>query len=131
MIRRDRHEIADTSTQAIASPVTLSNRLVLMRVTEVANLLHSDRGMATQPLMNHIPRPEYPRPTVVRSEWLNLNGSWRFRCDDEQVGLQQAWYKGPLSDAEVITVPFAPNAAASGIFYANGLDSIATRRNPP
>ena len=86
-----------------------------MRLTEVANLLCSDRDTVTQPLMNHIPRPEYPRPTVVRSEWLNLNGSWRFRCDDEQVGLQQAWYKGPLSDAEVITVPFAPNAAASGI----------------
>ncbi len=66
-------------------------------------------------VINPLPRPEYPRPTLVRSDWLNLNGTWRFRSDDEQVGLQDGWHREPLPDSEVITVPFAPNALASGI----------------
>ena len=28
-----------------------------------------------------LPRPEYPRPQFVRSEWLNLNGEWEFAFD--------------------------------------------------
>jgi len=65
--------------------------------------------------MNHLPRPEYPRPTLERCDWLNLNGKWLFRRDDEQVGLNKAWYKETLPDPETIIVPFAPNAPASGI----------------
>src|SRR5262249_47367738 len=45
-----------------------------------------------------IPRPEYPRPTFVRSEWLNLNGEWEFEFDDADVGRAQKWFNGrPLS----------------------------------
>ena len=65
--------------------------------------------------MNHLPRPEYPRPTLERCDWLNMNGKWLFRRDDEQVGLNKAWYKETLPDPETIIVPFAPNAPASGI----------------
>ena len=25
------------------------------------------------------PRPEYPRPQMVRTNWLNLNGVWQFQ----------------------------------------------------
>ena len=28
-----------------------------------------------------VPRPEYPRPQLVRSDWLNLNGPWEFELD--------------------------------------------------
>ena len=28
-----------------------------------------------------LPRPEYPRPEMVRAEWLNLNGEWDFALD--------------------------------------------------
>ncbi len=27
---------------------------------------------------------EYPRPQLVRDNWLNLNGKWRFRFDDDE-----------------------------------------------
>ena len=31
--------------------------------------------------MTQIPRPEYPRPQIVRDTWLNLNGAWEFEID--------------------------------------------------
>ena len=65
--------------------------------------------------MNEQPRPEYPRPLLQRADWLNLNGPWRFCCDDEGMGLRQGWHQALPAQAESITVPFAPNSAASGI----------------
>ena len=32
-----------------------------------------------------IPLPEHPRPDFERTNWLNLNGVWRFRFDAEYV----------------------------------------------
>ncbi|GJM81230.1 hypothetical protein HMSSN139_37260 [Paenibacillus sp. HMSSN-139] len=29
---------------------------------------------------------DYPRPQFVRNEWMNLNGEWDFRFDDQNVG---------------------------------------------
>lgn len=69
------------------------------------------------------PRPEYPRPQLQRDHWSNLNGVWRFRFDDDDVGRQEAWQRitaaqlegaeGPLSRS--IIVPFCPESALSGI----------------
>ena len=28
-----------------------------------------------------IPRPEYPRPQMKRSDWINLNGEWDYSTD--------------------------------------------------
>lgn len=55
---------------------------------------------------------EYPRPQLVRDQWLNLNGKWRFRYDDE------GKYRMPDGAAEwthEINVPFAPETELSGI----------------
>lgn len=61
-----------------------------------------------------IPRPEYPRPQLVRSEWMNLNGRWRFRFDDNNVGMKQGWFvKTEYPDN--ILVPFALESPLSGI----------------
>ena len=56
--------------------------------------------------------PAYPRPMMVRTSWICLNGMWRFLFDDEgaierpqDIGL---W---PLQ----ILVPFAPETRASGV----------------
>ena len=40
-----------------------------------------------------IPRPEHPRPNAERDHWLNLNGSWRFAFDPQNIGEQERWYK--------------------------------------
>jgi beta-galactosidase/beta-glucuronidase len=55
---------------------------------------------------------EYPRPQLVRDRWINLNGKWRFRYDDEM----RCKMPGDVHDwTHEINVPFAPETRASGI----------------
>jgi len=61
-----------------------------------------------------IPRPEYPRPQMVRDRWLNLNGPWSFCFDDADEGFAGHWWERgefPLS----ILVPFPYQCELSGI----------------
>lgn len=59
-------------------------------------------------------RQEYPRPQLVRKEWLNLNGQWDFEFDDKNIGLKEKWFHGrPFS--KKIEVPFAYQTRLSGI----------------
>lgn len=61
-----------------------------------------------------IPRPEYPRPRLVRPDWLCLNGEWEFAFDDADAGRGDGWSDGrPLEQR--ITVPFAYQAPLSGV----------------
>jgi hypothetical protein len=54
----------------------------------------------------------YPRPLLVRSNWVSLNGRWRFLFDDEGVfDRPNAIGKWPLS----INVPYPPESRASGV----------------
>jgi beta-galactosidase/beta-glucuronidase len=55
---------------------------------------------------------EYPRPQLVRDQWLNLNGKWRFRYDDE---LACAMPEGVTGWTHDINVPFAPETELSGV----------------
>jgi beta-galactosidase/beta-glucuronidase len=61
-----------------------------------------------------LPRPEYPRPQLVRETWLNLNGTWRFAFDDENRGLHEKWFAKLPSSREIL-VPFAFQSPLSGI----------------
>ncbi|MBN2162776.1 MAG: hypothetical protein JXR25_15270 [Pontiellaceae bacterium] len=56
------------------------------------------------------PLPEYPRPQLVRDEWLNLNGIWEFQAGSagDSVPSNQA-----LSDE--ILVPYPMESALSGV----------------
>jgi beta-galactosidase/beta-glucuronidase len=61
-----------------------------------------------------IPRPEYPRPTLRRPEWRNLNGPWEFAFDDQDQGLAQGWpQQGPWQQQIIVPYPF--EASLSGI----------------
>ncbi|MEK3888398.1 glycoside hydrolase family 2 protein [Bacillus sp. FSL K6-3431] len=60
-------------------------------------------------------RPEYPRPQLVRDEWVNLNGAWKFSYDDKNIGLEQGWHQDPSALNETIEVPFAYQTELSGI----------------
>jgi hypothetical protein len=63
-----------------------------------------------------VPRPEYPRPDFQRDNWLNLNGTWDFAFDSDNVGIDQKWFD-PKSTAlqQSILVPFPWQSKLSGI----------------
>lgn len=52
--------------------------------------------------------PEYPRPQMVRKEWLNLNGLWRYAVCPKDQGRPDQW------DGQIL-VPFALESALSGV----------------
>ena len=62
------------------------------------------------------PRPEYPRPSLRRRDWLNLNGEWDFGA-------------GPARkfDRRII-VPFAPQSRLSGVGDWDETDVVWYRR---
>ena len=55
-----------------------------------------------------VPLPEYPRPQMTRSEWINLNGEWEYAI------LPKAQSKPETYDG-IILVPFAVESALSGV----------------
>src|SRR5699024_7963675 len=59
----------------------------------------------------------HPRPTMMREDWISLDGPWGFAHDDADVGLAERWYEPdrPERFDRTITVPFVPESAASGI----------------
>ncbi|MDF2441325.1 MAG: hypothetical protein JWN98_2309 [Abditibacteriota bacterium] len=69
---------------------------------------------STSAIVPDVSRPEYPRPLMVREQWLNLNGLWEFAFDDADEGLQSQWQNAPAFDRQ-IGVPFAYQTELSGI----------------
>lgn len=61
------------------------------------------------------PLPEYPRPQMVRSSWMNLNGEWDYAilAADETYG---------KADGKIV-VPFAVESALSGVGKHVGPDN--------
>ncbi|HEY5392826.1 MAG TPA: sugar-binding domain-containing protein [Hanamia sp.] len=54
--------------------------------------------------------PEYPRPQMVRSQWLNLNGVWQYQPGTTE---NESFPEGKLSGT--ILVPFPVESALSGV----------------
>jgi beta-galactosidase/beta-glucuronidase len=75
-------------------------------------LLAAGIGLAAQP---SVPRPEHPRPDLMRAEWLSLNGAWEFEFDDQNRGLAERWFRRDEPFSKRITVPYAFQTKLSGI----------------
>lgn len=74
-----------------------------------------------------IPRPEYPRPQMVRDDWLNLNGVWEFEIDSGLSGEERNLHReGRFS--QTINVPFCPESKLSGINQKDFLSCVWYRR---
>ena len=74
-----------------------------------------------------IPRPEYPRPQLVREPWVNLNGKWEFEIDNAMVGFAKKYYEREHLDGE-ITVPFCPESVLSGIGNVDYMNAVWYKR---
>ncbi|MFC5825038.1 glycoside hydrolase family 2 protein [Nonomuraea insulae] len=75
---------------------------------------------------HEVPRPEYPRPQMVRQDWLNLNGPWQFEIDAGDSGLDRGLRERELS--QTITVPFAPESELSGLGHTDFMEAVWYRR---
>src|SRR5438876_2800600 len=56
--------------------------------------------------------PEYPRPQLVRTEWLNLNGLWDYAITEQKPEAQSP--KPEHWDGQIL-VPFPVESALSGV----------------
>ncbi|WP_028610796.1 glycoside hydrolase family 2 protein [Paenibacillus harenae] len=74
-----------------------------------------------------IPRPEYPRPQMVRSAWMNLNGQWEFEIDHGQSGKQRRLFEAAAL-RDKITVPFCPESELSGIGNKDFMQAVWYRK---
>ncbi len=57
---------------------------------------------------------DYPRPQFVRKNWENLNGTWDFSFDDNNIGEREKWYCD-FKTERTICVPFSYETVLSGI----------------
>ncbi len=74
----------------------------------------------------NIPRPEYPRPRLVRDAWINLNGKWQFEIDQLDTGKERGLWEAPYS--REIIVPFVPESKLSGIEFIDFMRAVWYRR---
>lgn len=68
----------------------------------------------TEKVDKNAPFPEYPRPQMVRDNWLNLNGPWEYAITDSN--------KQPKEYDGEIVVPFSPETELSGVQRSVGAD---------
>lgn len=77
--------------------------------------------------METIPRPEYPRPQLVRKDWMNLNGKWSFTLDLSNSGIDKKKYNETIDD-RIIIVPFCPESKLSGIEFKDFMPAVWYQR---
>ena len=75
-----------------------------------------------------LPRPEHPRPDLMRSDWRTLNGKWEFEFDDGDRGLAERWYDGAKRFTKAIEVPYCFQSKLSGIADTGFHDVVWYRR---
>lgn len=75
-----------------------------------------------------IPRPEHPRPDIMREKWLNLNGNWGFEMDPGASGEARELFKGETSFSRTILVPFCMESKLSGIGYTDFMPAVWYKR---
>ncbi len=74
-----------------------------------------------------VPRSEYPRPQMVRPDWINLNGVWQFEMDPGASGRDRGLPEADRLQGEII-VPFCPESRLSGIGHTDFIPAVWYRR---
>jgi beta-galactosidase/beta-glucuronidase len=74
-----------------------------------------------------MPRPEYPRPQFIRSEWVNLNGKWDYVFDQNNTGKERGLIAAKSFNQQ-INVPFCPESKLSGVGYTDFINGMWYRK---
>ena len=78
-------------------------------------------------LSAEVPLPEYPRPQMVRADWVNLNGLWDYIGGKELPNPANATQIPSFASAENIRVPYPPESELSGI-HRDGENNLWYKR---
>lgn len=97
----------------------------LLTATLTASLLLG-RTARAQSAGEPMPRPEHPRPDLLRAEWLNLNGAWDFAETDDEAADARYLSAEPYPDR--INVPFARETKLSGLSRTALVKNVWYRR---
>ena len=81
-----------------------------------------------QRLADQLPRPEHPRPQLLRESWLSLNGVWEFEVDTGRSGRERGRAEAAHLDGEIL-VPFCPESKLSGIGDTDFMPAVWYRRS--
>lgn len=76
---------------------------------------------------NVIPRPEYPRPQMVRDKWMNLNGEWEFEIDHSKSGKERKLFDAKKLNGKIM-VPFCPESKLSGVEFKDFMEAVWYRK---
>ncbi len=85
------------------------------------------RDYRRKTMENRIPRPEHPRPQLVRPEWMNLNGTWEFEIDHSRSGRERKVPEAASLQGSIL-VPFCPESALSGVGNKDFMAAVWYRR---
>jgi beta-galactosidase/beta-glucuronidase len=69
------------------------------------------------------PRPEYPRPQLERTSYINLNGEWQFEIDHANTGCARGLPAAESLSSKII-VPFCPESELSGVGYKDFMAAV-------
>lgn len=73
-------------------------------------------------------RTAYPRPELVRSNWINLCGEWEFEFDFGRSGKERSLHEKKHLERQ-INVPFCPESTLSGIGYKDFIGACWYRKS--